>query len=197
MDIFIILFDDFRTLDVFGPVDVFGEIKEFTLHYCSINGGIIYNSHQVPIMTQSLPLKLPYNSVLFIPGGMGTRLLVDDRVFICWLDKMIAQALYCLTVCTGSALLAKTKRLNGKYVTSNKNAWSWVTSLNNQVNWQEKARWCVDGHLYTSSGVSAGIDMALCFVADLYGKERAIKVANLMEYVWNDHSHNDPFSSSL
>lgn len=196
MNIFIFLFNDFRKLDVFGPVDVLGEVAEFTLHYCSLTGGIIHSSHQVPIMTTVLPSMLPDNSVLFIPGGMGTRSLVDDKVFISLLTQTIPQASYCLTVCTGSALVAKTGLLDGKKATSNKKAWSWVTSMNNEVHWQHCARWCVEDSFYTSSGVSAGVDMALGFVADLYGKERAILIADLMEYVWNDDYDHDSFCKS-
>lgn len=196
MNIFILLFSDFRTLDVFGPVDEFGEVPEFTLHYCSLTGGVIYSSHQVPVMTTVLPSMLPDNSVLFIPGGMGTRLLVNDKAFIHLLTQTIPHASYCLTVCTGSALVVKTGLLDGKKATSNKKAWSWVTSINNEVRWQHCARWCVEDGFYTSSGVSSGIDMALGFVADLYGKGRAILVANLMEYVWNDNYDHDPFCKS-
>lgn len=194
MDIFILLFDDFRTLDVFGPVDVFGEVDEFTLHYCSFEGGVVYSSHHVPVNTEILPAQLPPDSVLLLPGGMGTRSLVNDELFILRLRQVILQVSYCLTVCTGSALVAKTDLLTEKIATSNKNAWSWVISINDQVNWQHHARWCVDGIFYTSSGVSAGIDMALGFVADLYGKERAINIAILMEYCWNENTHHDPFS---
>ncbi|MDI2113362.1 DJ-1/PfpI family protein [Commensalibacter nepenthis] len=197
MNIYILLFDDFRTLDVFGPVDVFGEVEEFTLHYCSVAEGLIYSSHHVPIMTTAMPSILPPDSIIFIPGGMGTRSLVHDQLFITFLTQIIPQASYCLTVCTGSALVAKTGLLEGKVVTSNKNAWSWVTSINSRVHWQHHARWCVDGRFYTSSGVSAGIDMALGFVSDLYGQERAVKIANLMEYVWNSEPDNDPFCKAL
>lgn len=76
-----------------------------------------------------------------------------------------------MTICTGSALLAKTGLLNDKYATSNKRSFEWVKISFDQVKWIEKARWVVDGKYYTSSGVSAGIDIALVFISDIQGIE--------------------------
>lgn len=59
-----------------------------------------------------------------------------------------------------------------------------------QVNWQKKARWVVDGRFYTSSGISAGMDMALGFIADRYGEEEAQRIAGFTEYRPSD----DPFA---
>ncbi|MDI2089886.1 DJ-1/PfpI family protein [Commensalibacter oyaizuii] len=194
MDIYIFLFNNFQTLDVFGPIEVFGSIGCINLHYCSLSGGTIYSCHQVPIMTKELPSTFPKEFVFFIPGGPGTRSLVHEKDVINQLEKIIQKASYCLTVCTGSAVLAKTGLLNHKFATSNKMAWSWVISTNDQVDWQSDARWCVDDRFYTSSGISAGIDMALRFVADRYDLEIANTIAQKMEYVWNDCSSNDPFA---
>lgn len=58
----------------------------------------------------------------------------------------------------------------------------------------EKARWVADRKYYTSSGISAGIDMTLGFVSDRFGKDKAIKIANDMEYIWNDDCTNDIFA---
>jgi transcriptional regulator GlxA family with amidase domain len=60
----------------------------------------------------------------------------------------------------------------------------------------ERARWAADGKYYTSSGVSAGIDMALGFVAELHGRATAVEAARQMEYVWNEDKENDPFALS-
>ncbi len=52
----------------------------------------------------------------------------------------------------------------------------------------------VNDTIYTSSGVSAGIDMTLGFVADLFGAEKARELCGRLEYVWNDDRQNDPFA---
>ena len=60
--------------------------------------------------------------------------------------------------------------------------------------WAKRARWCVDGKFYTSSGISAGMDMALGFIADRFGEEKANGVAKYAEYVRNADPENDPFA---
>lgn len=86
-------------------------------------------------------------------------------------------------MCTGSALLAKTGLLDNRKATSNKNALEWVRSVNENVHWLGQARWVVDEKYYTSSGISAGIDMALGFIADSFGDKRAREIANSIEYI--------------
>ena len=66
--------------------------------------------------------------------------------------------------------------------------------MNSNLEWKNCARWIVDGKFYTSSGISAGIDMALGFIADIIGLERAIDIAQSIEYVWNSDKNNDLFA---
>ena len=63
-----------------------------------------------------------------------------------------------------------------------------------EVEWIRSARWVVDGKFYTSSGVSAGIDMSLGFVRDQLGFETARKLATTMEYRWTENAEDDPFA---
>lgn len=99
-----------------------------------------------------------------------------------------------LSVCTGSGLLAKTGLLKGKQATSNKMAFDWVCSLDNDVVQIRNARWTNDGKIYTSSGVSAGIDMTLGFVSDVHGFKLAEDTAKYIEYIWSKDKDNDPFA---
>lgn len=193
MDINILLFSDFETLDVFGPVEVLGRLEGYRLRYFSLNGGTIISRQGTKVITEKLE-EGDFSGILLVPGGQGTRSLVNDNVFIERLKEVAVKSTYCLTVCTGSALLAKTNLLNDKKATSNKRAFEWVKSVNTKVNWQPCARWVVDGKFYTSSGVSAGIDMALGFVADRFGEEKAKEIAHSIEYVWNSDRDNDLFA---
>ena len=120
---------------------------------------------------------------MLLPGGRGTRALVNDDDFLRSLRNLAENTQYCLSVCTGSALLAKAGLLDGKKATSNKKVFDWVASNSDKVFWQRKARWVTDGKFYTASGVSAGIDMALSFLADVYGKDIAKTVAKDIEYI--------------
>jgi putative intracellular protease/amidase len=77
MDINCLLFDKFETLDLFGPVEVFGELEEYTVKYFSMNGGIIHSVHHVPVMTEHVS-SIDLSGILLVPGGRATRILVDD-----------------------------------------------------------------------------------------------------------------------
>lgn len=193
MHVNVLLFSDFETLDAFGPVEVLGRVAEFQLHFISAGGGIVTSSQGVPVITESWD-RADFSGIILVPGGQGTRTLVNDRIFTEKLHDIVLQSEYCLTVCTGSALLAKTQLLNGRKATSNKRAFAWVQLVNPAVQWVSQARWVVDGRFYTSSGVSAGIDMALGFVADLFGNGRAAELARRIEYVWNANAADDPFA---
>ena len=92
------------------------------------------------------------------------------------------------------ALLAGCGALDGRRATSNKKSFAWVKSVRGAVGWEERARWVADGKFYTSSGVSAGMDMALGFVSDRFGRSRAEGIAEQLEYVWNDDCTRDVFA---
>ena len=96
---------------------------------------------------------------------MGTRRLVSDQAFLDELRRQSERARYVATVCTGSGLLARTGALDGRRATSNKFSFNWAVSQGPHVTWVPEARWVEDGKFFTSSGVSAGIDMALGLIA--------------------------------
>jgi len=132
--------------------------------------------------------------IVLIPGGFGTRKEVDNTPFIDALRRTAEASQLVLTACTGSALLARTGLLSGRRATSNKMAFDWVVEQDRSVLWVRKARWTKDDKYYTSSGVSAGIDMTLGFVADRHGMETAERIARGIEYLWNRDADDDPFN---
>jgi transcriptional regulator GlxA family with amidase domain len=196
VNIAVLLFNDFETLDVFGPVEVFGRLTDlYTLQFYSLHGGLISNRHGVSLSTATLESITSPVDIFLIPGGLGTRKEVSNSSLIEKIKAVSDQSKYVLTVCTGSALLARTGLLNHKKATSNKRAFAWVTGNGPNVQWDKTARWVVDGKFYTSSGVSAGIDMCLGFLSDRHGIEFARKVATEIEYDWVEDSNNDSFKA--
>jgi len=196
MKVRVILFDNFETLDVFGPVEILGRLPDyFTIYYYSLNGGIKTSTQGVSISTQKLPATDNNFDILLIPGGKGTRKDINNTELIAIIKNLSIHSKYTLTVCTGSALLAQTGLLDGKVATSNKRAFDWVKSTRQQIEWKGKARWTVDGKFYTSSGISAGMDMTLGFVNDILGREYAERITTEMEYHWNSNPEDDQFTT--
>lgn len=191
----ILLFDQFELLDAFGPAEIFGKDADlFEVNYFSQNGGIVVSAQGAQVMTEVYKTHHENKNVLVVPGGAGVRRLVSDIDYIDFVGQVASKSEYVLSVCTGSALLAKTSILNGKEATSNKRAFEWVVSQSAEVDWIKKARWVRDGNIYTSSGISAGMDMSLGFIRDVAGEDKARAISTRIEYLWNDDSQFDPFS---
>ena len=180
-------------MDAMGPTEVFSKLEgQFCISYHSRNGGLVTSSTGARVDTQPVEEVLE-SDILLVPGGLGTRGLVEDAPFLDLLRGIVEKAGTVLSVCTGSALLARAGLLDGREATSNKLAWDWVVTQGPKVRWIRKAPWVVDGKFWTSSGITAGIDMALGFVADKIRPEVARKVAAALEHVWNEDGKDDPF----
>ena len=91
-------------------------------------------------------------------------------------------------------LLATTGILDGRKATTNKLDFTQTVPLAPNVEWIAQARWVEDGKFFTSSGVSAGIDMTLAAIARLFGEETAREIAYGTEYEWHDDASWDPFA---
>ncbi len=194
MKVAVLLFNNFETLDVFGPVEIFGRLAEhYQISFYSLSGGLIENTHGVSIMTEKLADLPDGDTIFLIPGGYGTRAEVNNILLIDAIREISQACTYVLTVCTGTSLLAKTGLLDGRKATTNKIAFDWVITQGLQVVWIKKARWVVDGKFYTSSGVSAGMDMTLGFLQDRHGIDFARNVANTIEYSWQENREVDVF----
>jgi len=194
----VLLFPGFELLDVFGPLEVFGNLL-MREHYAPLlvaaEAGAVVSGQVVRATADHGFADCPPLDVLLVPGGLGTRRLVDDPATVDWLRTRAARTELVASVCTGAALLARAGVLDGKRATTNKRSFEWVRSQGPRVEWVEKARWVVDGKFVTSSGVSAGIDMALALVARDVSPAASEQVAQLMEYRAEKDAGADPFAA--
>ncbi len=142
MNVGILLFEDFETLDVFGPVEILGRLKElYQIDFYSEFGETVNNSHGVSIYTKKLDHIYDGVDIFLIPGGLGTRKIVNNNKLVYTIRQIAELSKYVLTVCTGSAVLAKTGLLDHKLATSNKAAFEWVITNGEKVKWIKRARW--------------------------------------------------------
>jgi transcriptional regulator GlxA family with amidase domain len=136
----------------------------------------------------------PTLDIILVPGGIGTRKEVTNHAALEWLIAQAQKAEIVASVCTGAAILAKASLLDGRRATSNKLSFKWVTEQGPKVKWVREARWVDDGKFSTSSGVSAGIDMALSIIARITDLATAERIAVRMEYEWHRDAGWDPFA---
>ncbi|MDP7391798.1 MAG: DJ-1/PfpI family protein [Alphaproteobacteria bacterium] len=199
-----VVFEGFTTLDMYGPVQAFASSRvtdgdggwhRFFNQFTIGDSPAAVKSGEGPSTIADYSFEdAPDFDILLIPGGFGTRAAVSNDALLAKIAAMSAKADVTATVCTGSAVLARTGLLDGRPATSNKVAWDWVLEQGPKVDWKRQARWVDDGDIVTSSGVSAGIDMALDLIARLRGEEIAVNSARYMEYIWNRDPANDPFA---
>ena len=130
---------------------------------------------------------------MLLPGGIGTLPELANETLHDFLRKRAAEAQVTMSVCSGSALLAKAGLLDGLRATSNKQFFELARSQSDKVEWVEAARWVDAGRMATSSGVSAGMDMALALIERLFGSEDADRIAVLTEYQRHTNADEDPF----
>jgi transcriptional regulator GlxA family with amidase domain len=193
----VVLFEGFELLDVFGPLEAWGMLAN--MGQCKVTmvaerSGAITSAQGPKAIAEFGFDDCPRLDLILIPGGIGTRKEISNQKLLDWLKARAEKAEVVSTVCTGTAILAHTGLLDGRRATTNKRAFKWVSEQSAKVNWIREARWVEDGKFATSSGVSAGIDMALALMARLYGAETAEKIAVAMEYEWHRDANWDPFA---
>ena len=196
-DIAVLVFEGFETLDVMGPIELFGMHPDaFAIHFVASTPGNVASVHRLQVVaTEGFESERHFDLVL-VPGGIGTRQAIKDEVLLDWIRNRAADAEILTSVCTGSALLAMAGVLDGRRATTNKMAFSWVTEQGPKVNWIARARWVEDGDVFTSSGVSAGMDMTLAVIARLLGQKAAEDAALWAEYTWHRDADHDPFAET-
>jgi transcriptional regulator GlxA family with amidase domain len=192
----VVLLDRFELLDVFGPLELYGVLPDrFELFLVGANAGPVRSAQGPEVVATYGYSDAPAPDVVLVPGGIGTRTLVDDHCFLGWLAAWAARAELVTSVCTGSGVLAAAGLLDGYRATSNKRAFAWAQSQGPKVDWVAQARWVHDRNRWTSSGVAAGMDMALALIAHLHGDEVASLVADGVEYEWHRDASWDPFAA--
>ncbi|KAF7121771.1 hypothetical protein CNMCM5793_009324 [Aspergillus hiratsukae] len=218
-----LLFPGFEALDVFGPLEVLNVLSERTQIHLSLLAstlaavstrspdpaahrvGSICAQEVLPTGTFadfSTETQTPLAdakgtiNVLIVPGGAGTRFPHIIDPVIEFVGRVAPSVRYVMSVRNGAGVLARAGLLDGKRATTNKMLWGATTALRGEVRWVEEARWVADGDVWTSSGVSAGIDMMLAFVRKVYGKEMASGIAREIEYFWDveENGTQDPFA---
>jgi transcriptional regulator GlxA family with amidase domain len=182
----ILLFDGVEELDFVGPWEVLtmaaarreGDDRVVTI---SENGGQITCAKRLRVLSDHSFADAPDLDVVVVPGGRGTRTEVDNQVVLDWLAKVSPTCTWVTSVCTGSMLLCAAGLATGKRITTH---WSMVEAVREKFDADvlSNARYVRDGNVVTAAGVSAGIDMALWLVGQLYDEDYARLVQKYIEY---------------
>ena len=191
----IFIFDEVEVLDFAGPFEVFSRTRLLKgVESRRSNDSAPFNPFTVSIDTKPLTatggLKIiadytfnnfPKIDILIVPGGYGTRTLLNNEILLKWIKAVSDKANITASVCTGSLLLAKAGLLEGKRATTHWGAIEALKSISKDIRVITERR-VVNDEIITSAGVSSGIDMAFMIVENLYGEEVASDTSKYIEF---------------
>ena len=186
----ILIFDAMEVLDFAGPFEVFNVTAEvndpspFNVYTVAeyaapvkARGGLSVNPHYAIH-------DCPPPDILLVPGGWGTRALMNNAVVVGWIKAQAARVARLLSVCTGALVLARAGLLDGLRATTHHTAFDLLRKEAPTATIFENRRYVDNGKVVTSAGVSAGIDMALYIVWALLGDAAVQQTLREMEYRW-------------
>ena len=191
----ILIFDGVEVLDFAGPFEVFSRTRlapgaesrrsddsaPFAVFTVAKSRAHIRTTGDLEVVPHHGFADAPPIDLLLVPGGFGTRALVDDAATLDWIRRVSATARKTTSVCTGSLLLAKAGLLEGRRATTHWGALDLLDGMGAGVA-VDRERRVVDDGIITSAGVASGIDMAFYVVETLFGRAVADETARYIEY---------------
>ncbi len=187
----LLLFPDAEELDFVGPWEVFtvsamirsnGSLPEGRVFTVAETAEPVRCNKGMRVLPDHTLESVPKPDVVLVPGGMGTRVTVENQAIIQWIKDVAEGAKWTTSVCTGALLLAEAGLLEDKQATTH---WGFIEGLRNHGKTgevKENIRYVRCGNIVTAAGVSAGIDMALWLVGQLFGAQHARDTQRYMEY---------------
>ncbi|CAK4645504.1 unnamed protein product [Aphanomyces euteiches] len=197
----VLIFDELAVMDALGPLQYFhffsNEIEVVLVAKTTGLKWTLPNEAGVPLHAPFDFETCPQLDILLLPGGGGSRALFKDPAHQEFILRQAKTAEYLLSVCTGSGFLAACGLLDGKRATTNKFAFHAIKAscgTEYDIEWVSHGRWVVDGNIWTSSGVTAGMDMTNAFLEHLFGAERVHRISEIIEYSPATDASQDPFA---
>jgi transcriptional regulator GlxA family with amidase domain len=180
VDIALLLFDRITALDIVGPYEVLARLPGANLRFVASEAGPVRTDNRALALTADFSLADTCSTdVLVVPGGFGTRSLMEDTSTLEWIRAVHATSQWTVSVCTGSLLLAAAGLLDGLEATTH---WSTMDTLAQYGARPTGRRVVEQGKIITSAGVSAGIDAALLLAARIAGDAVAQAIQLGIEY---------------
>ncbi|KAK5746781.1 hypothetical protein LTR17_000411 [Elasticomyces elasticus] len=212
----LLLYPAFEVLDMAGPIEVLNVLsvymgKSLQLYVIAATMEPVspgptepgpsssFAGQQLYMPTHTLD-NAPALDLLIVPGGPGSNNKEALQPSLDFIRNVYRgyqghpPAKYLFSVCSGSLMFAWAGVLDGQRATTNKSFWSFITSNGPRTHWVAKARWVTSGNIWTTSGVTAGIDGMLALVSFIWGEDTAEKVSATIEHNRATQSDDDPWA---
>ncbi|MFO0958302.1 MAG: DJ-1/PfpI family protein [Isosphaeraceae bacterium] len=193
----ILIFPEVEVLDFCGPFEVFSVARldeerrredpsPYEVMLIAESADVVRATGGLRVIPDVTIADAPPLDMLVIPGGWGTRRQLTNERLVSWIGERAGQVSTLASVCTGSLLLGKAALLDGRRATTHWRVLGEMKALFPAVTVVEEEHVVEDGDVFTSAGISAGIDMALRVVARHHGEAVARATARHMEYPFPD-----------
>ncbi|WP_208559492.1 DJ-1/PfpI family protein [Marinilactibacillus kalidii] len=186
----ILLFNEVEVLDFAGPFEVFSVTQQasnderpFKVITISQDGELIKARNGLQVKPDFSFEQHPELDILIVPGGYGAREIeVHNKTLHQWIQKQDQTTMHTMSVCTGAFLLAKARLLEGLSVTTHFSSLDKLETAFPSLTVKRNTKFVDQGHILTSAGISAGIELSLYLVGKLLGTAIAKETAQQMEY---------------
>ncbi len=206
----IVAFPNLQVLDVTGPHEVFARTARwlceqgrrtdlaYTTELLATAPGVIAASSGLRLVVDR-PLHEVRGSIdtLLVAGGTGTPAAMQDQTLLRWLRRVAPRVRRLGSVCTGAFILAEAGLLNGRRATTHWGSCAAMARRYPHVTVDADPIFVRDGNVYTSAGVTAGMDLALAMVEEDHGREVALQVARELVLFLRRPGGQSQFSSQL
>jgi transcriptional regulator GlxA family with amidase domain len=204
----VLAFEGVQLLDVAGPVQTFASANEiaknasgtpYRIVVASRRGGPLSSSAGLPLLTQPVAAATRRAAIdtLIIPGGPGVHAALKDARTVAWVRRQLALARRIASVCTGAFLLAETGVLAGRRATTHWKSCGQLQQLYPEVLVDPDPIYLHDGRIWTSAGITAGIDLSLAMIEEDLGRKLAMQVARHLVVFLNRPGGQSQFSAPL
>ena len=180
MDIAIVLYDRFTALDAIGPYEVLSRVPGARITFVAEHAGPVRTDNgMLTLIAERSLAEVAHPDILLVPGGPGEVAARAGGAVLEWVRTADETSTWTTSVCTGSLILAAAGLLQGRRATGH---WLAMDELARLGATPVAERVVIDGKIVTAAGVSAGIDMALTFVAQIAGETVAQAIQLGIEY---------------
>jgi transcriptional regulator GlxA family with amidase domain len=202
----VVVFRDVQILDVTGPVEVFAQATAFAGGAVPAYDVAVVAGAPGPVVSSSGVALVPAATTaacrgtldtLVVAGGRGVTAALRDRALVAWLRRTAPRVRRLASVCTGTFLLAEAGLLDGRRVTTHWHACDALARRYPRLTVERDPIFVQDGAVYTSAGVTAGMDLALALVEADLGRAVALRVARQLVLFLKRPGGQSQFSAQL
>jgi len=205
----ILTYPDAQTLDVVGPLEVFArsarwlkdnghsKTEPYKIELVAPDAGPVMMSSGLKVISERSYKDVDSTDTLIVSGGLGYAAIARDPEVIAWLKGMETKSKRIVSICTGAFVLARAGLLDGRAATTHWNYCNELSEKHPTIKVRSDEIFVRQGNVYTSAGVTAGLDLALSLIEEDWGRAVALAVAQELVMFMKRPGGQSQFSNIL